>query len=182
MDNLQIPMEHVHEKSILRKSFPFLSHNKITCFLQILKSLYFISDAITAEDAIHFYWRMEQSPLQCARSRRPLSVDDVQVAEAFLFRTSLDDVYESPGDDSGVFLPSPLSSSHSFSCDERKGKSTPDIPVTLKTPMPNAHRWLHSCTEGILLAFTCTVCIVCVHTSDQVLCKSTKGDLKSHSP
>lgn len=105
------------------------------------------TDAITAEDAIHFYWRMEQSPLQCARSRRPLSVDDVQVAEAFLFRTSLDDVYESPGDDSGVFLPSPLSSSRSFSCDERKGKSTPDIPVTLKTPMPNAHRWLHSCTE-----------------------------------
>lgn len=124
---------------------------------------------------------MQQSPLQCARSRRPLSVDDVQVAEAFLFRTSLDDVYESPGDDSGVFLPSPLSSSSPFSCDERKGRSTPDIPVTLKTPMPNAHRWLHSCNEGILITFT--LYISCVHMSDQVQvqCQSTKGDLKLKS-
>lgn len=105
---------------------------------------------------------MQQSPLQCARSRRPLSVDDVQEAEAFLFRTSLDDVYESPGDDSGVFLPSPLSPSSPFSCDERKGRSTPDIPVTLKTPMPNAHRWLHSCNEGILITFTLYVSYVCI--------------------
>lgn len=97
---------------------------------------------------------MQQSQLQCARSRRPLSVDDVQVAETFLFRTSLDDVYESHGDDSGVFLPSPLSSSSSFSCDERNGKGTPDIPETLKTSVPNSHRWLHSCTEGILITFT----------------------------
>ena len=103
---------------------------------------------------------MQQSPLQCARSRRPLSVDDVQVAEAFLLRTSLDDVYESPGDDSGVFLPSPLSSSSSFSFDERNRKSTPDIPVTLKRPTPNAHRWLHSCTEGTLITFTLYVSYV----------------------
>ena len=131
------------------------------CFSKILQNLLFISDAV-AEDAINFYWMMQQSPLQRARSRRPLSVDDVQVAEAFLFRTSLDDVYESCGDDSGVFLSSPLSSSSSLSCNERTGTSSPDIPVSLTTSTPNAHRWLDSYTEGILSTFYMyTVCIVC---------------------
>lgn len=156
MDILQIPMEHVHEK--IRRSFPFLTQNKNMCFSQILQNLFFFSDAVT-EDAINFYWMMQQSPLQHARSRRPLSVDDVQVAEAFLFRTSLDDVSESCGDDSGVFLPSPLSSSSSFSCSERTGKLSPDIPVSSKTSTPNTHRWLHSYAEGILSTFT--LCIIC---------------------
>ena len=128
------------------------------CFSWILQNLFF-SDAVT-EDAINFCWMMQQSPLLRSRSRRPLSVDDVQVAEAFLFRTSLDDVDESCGDDSGVFLPSPLSSSSSFSCDKRNGKSSPDIPVTLKTSTPNTHRCLYSYTGGILN--TCTLKSICV--------------------
>ena len=97
---------------------------------------------------------MQRSPLLCSRSRRPLSVDDVQVAEAFLFRASPDDVYESCGDGSGAFLPSPLSSPSSFSCDERNGKSSPDIPVK-----PNAHRLLHSYTEGIFSTIHCMSCM-----------------------
>ena len=81
-------------------------------------------------------------------------MDDVQVAEAFLFRASPDDVYESCGDGSGAFLPSPLSSPSSFSCDERNGKSSPDIPVK-----PNAHRLLHSYTEGIFSTIRCLSCM-----------------------
>ena len=130
-------------------------------FLVVPLNPYFISDAVT-EDAINFYWMMQQSPLQHARSRRPLSVDDVQVAEAFLFRTSLDDVSESSGDDSGVFLPSPPSSSSSFSFNERTGKSSPDIPVSSKTSPPDTHRWLHSYTEGTLGIFTLYVSYVSV--------------------
>ena len=113
----------------------------------MLQNLFFISDAVT-EDAINFYRIMQRSPLLCSRSRRPLSVDDVQVAEAFLFRASPDDVYESCGDGSGVFLPSPLSS------DERNGKSSPNIRVK-----PNAHRLLHSYTEGIFSAIRCMSCM-----------------------
>ena len=125
---------------------------------------------------------MQQSSLLRSRSRRPLSVDDVQVAEAFLFKTSLDDVDESCGDDSGVFLPSPLSSSSSFSCDKRNGKSSPDIPVTLKTSTPNTHRCLYSYAGGILN--TCTlksICAVreCLTVSDQFQCESTKGKLEN---
>lgn len=132
-------------------------------FLVVPQNPFFISDAVT-EDAFNFYWMMQQSPLKHARSRRPLSVDDVQVAEAFLFRTSLDDVSESCGDSSEVFLPSPLSSSSSFTCNERTGiKSSPDIPVSSKTSTPNTHRWLHSYPEGTLGTITLYVLYECMH-------------------
>lgn len=114
----------------------------------------FLPDAVS-EDAfqteyVRYYWMMQRSSLLRSRSRRPLSVDDVHVAEAFLNESPLDDTYESSVNDSGVFLPSPLSSSGSFSCSEGSVKSSPDISAPLKTSTPNSHRWLYSCPEGML--------------------------------
>ena len=116
----------------------------------------FFPDAVS-EDAfqseyLRYYWMMQRSSLLRSRSRRPLSVDDVHVADAFLNESPLDNGYESSINDSGVFLPSPLSFSGSFSYSEGLGKSSPDISVPLKTSTPNSHRWLYSCPEGKLKA------------------------------
>ncbi len=128
------------------------SKNKIA-FLYIVNKLCFFPDAVS-EDTFHsdyLIWMTQQSSLLRSRSRRPLSVDDVSVAEAFLNESPLDNVYESFGYDSGVFLPSPLSSASSFnSYSEGYGMSSPDISGSFKTSTPNGHRWLYSCPEGML--------------------------------
>ena len=94
---------------------------------------------------------VQQSSLMRSRSRRPLSENDVRVAEAyFSIETSLDNVHESCGDDSGIFSPSPLSSSRSFSCSEGTGQSSSNISTSYSTSTPNAQRRLFSCPEGIL--------------------------------
>ena len=94
---------------------------------------------------------MQQSSLLHSRSRRPLSVDDVHVAEAFLVGKSFDNLSESYGEDSGVFLSSPNSSSSSLSCsDKGTGKSTFDFKTApLSTSTPNPQRRLYSCPEGM---------------------------------
>lgn len=130
---------------------PLPSAKSKIVFLYIINNLFFIPDAVS-EDTFSDYliWMMQQSSLLCSRSRRPLSVDDVHVAEALLNETPLDNVCESYGNDSGVFLPSLLSSSSSFSYSEGYGMSSPDISASLKTSTPNGHRWLYSCPEGIV--------------------------------
>ncbi|KAL9974454.1 hypothetical protein ACROYT_G011486 [Oculina patagonica] len=105
-----------------------------------------ISEDTFHSDYLRCYWMMQRSSLLRSRSRRPLSVDDVHVAEALLNETPLDN--ESFGFDSGVFLPSPLSSASSFnSYSEGYGMSSPDISGSFKTSTPNGHRWLYSCPE-----------------------------------
>ena len=90
------------------------------------------------------HWMMHQS-----RSRRPVSVNDVPVAEAFLFVNPS----ESFGDDSGVFMKSPCSSSSSsfLGSEQGNGKllfdttSTPNASASL----PDPKRRLFSWAEGI---------------------------------
>lgn len=89
------------------------------------------------------HWMMHQS-----RSRRPVSVNDVPVAEAFLFVNSS----ESFGDDSGVFMKSPCSSlSSSFLGSEQgNGKLSFDTTSTpnASASLPDPKRRLFSWAEG----------------------------------
>lgn len=93
---------------------------------------------------------MRQSSLMRSRSRRPLSLDDVRVAEEVLGNKSLDNISESYDDDSGVFV----NSSSSFLSSEGKGKLSFDITSTpVRTSTPNPQRRLYSCPEGTSIAF-----------------------------
>ena len=133
-----------------------------TCITLILikicrnnKSFCFVLDALSGDfiqnGCLRCQWIMEQSSLMHSRSRRPLSVNDVHVAEAFLVDKSFDNLSESYGEDSGVFLSSPNSSSSPLSCsDKGTGKSSFDFEsVPLSTSTPNPQRRLYSCPEGM---------------------------------
>ena len=93
--------------------------------------------------------RMQHLSLMRSRSRRPLSVDDVRVAEEFLTKSSLDNDYKLCGDDSGFFSPSSLSSS-SFSSSEKTWMSPPGTFISgfFNTQKPTAKKRLYSYPEG----------------------------------
>lgn len=107
------------------------------------------SDALLQTECLtcKYHWMMHQSSLLHCRSRRPLSLNDVRVAETLLVDDS-SDMSQSFGEDSGVFSSSPLSSSSSFSCVEGSPSLSFVFPSRPFSTSPNPHRRLQSCPEN----------------------------------